>query len=358
MSENLTTLNIVSAGQPLTYRVPVYNIKALVIGNESGYTCTVTLVGGDVQKTLYPSTVDWYQVTDGFKGDVIVLPTPLLNNLSSFPATSIIIDAIHLNDPEEASMYPVSLNRNTNIGNSVSTSVTSTNAIDNENNPAGTSIIKSIVSGDGTNQAVSLTNDAVFTLGDAAHHGSISIDNGKITSDGSGDLTVGGTLSVTGASTVTGVFTATAAGGSTVSNAVQLNGGNNLPAGRLGIAADGDILDANAANDVYLKARGTGGGGVHMQVPGGTDIVTFDSFGLNMHGHKITLNVGGLKDINQGTVAANGTVNHGLSGTPAAVLLTTNNGTNSSTNGAYSYTTTQFSVFMANPMTTEWWCYR
>ena len=111
MSENLTTLNIVAAGQPIPYRIPVYNIKALVIGNESGYTCTVTLLGGDVSKTLYPSTVDWFQVTDGFKGDLVVLPTTLLTNLSSYTGASVIVDAIGLNDPEEASMYPMALPR-------------------------------------------------------------------------------------------------------------------------------------------------------------------------------------------------------------------------------------------------------
>ena len=111
MSENLTTLNIVAAGQALTYRVPVYNIKALVIGNESGYTCTVTLLGGDVSKTLYPSTVDWFQVTEGFKGDLVVLPTTLLTNLSSYTGASVIVDAIANNDPEEASMYPMALPR-------------------------------------------------------------------------------------------------------------------------------------------------------------------------------------------------------------------------------------------------------
>jgi hypothetical protein len=111
MSENLTTLNIATAGQVLTYRVPVYNIKALVIGNESGYTCTVTLVGGNVSKTLYPSTVDWFQVTDGFKGDVSIQANAVLNNISSYTANSLIIDAIEKNDPEEASMYPMSLPR-------------------------------------------------------------------------------------------------------------------------------------------------------------------------------------------------------------------------------------------------------
>jgi hypothetical protein len=65
----------------------------------------------------------------------------------------------------------------------------SATAINNTGNAAGTSVLASTVSGDGT-PAVSLNNDGTLVLGNGTHPGSVSLDNAKITSDGSGNLTV------------------------------------------------------------------------------------------------------------------------------------------------------------------------
>jgi hypothetical protein len=76
-------------------------------------------------------------------------------------------------DEHVAGTYPMSLIYLLNLGNSVPLS-TSATSIANTGNPAGTDILTAQVSGDGGN-AVVLTNDAMFTLGDALHPGLMTV---------------------------------------------------------------------------------------------------------------------------------------------------------------------------------------
>src|ERR1700737_1019074 len=108
MSSSLGSLAIV-ANTAATFSAPNSGVKAILIGNESGLTVTITMESGGVQKTLYPSVLDWFAVNPGFTGTIKITPTVILNNSSSFPSSSLIFDAIGLNDPEQASMYPISL---------------------------------------------------------------------------------------------------------------------------------------------------------------------------------------------------------------------------------------------------------
>lgn len=173
MSMSLGTLAI-TASKPVIFQAPNDGVKAILIGCESGLTCTVTMESGGVQKTLYPGTVDWFSVNKGFNGNIKISPIAILNNVSTFPASTLVFDAIGLNDSEQASMYPLALpSRNTNIGNSVNTVGGGSNFIQNDANNTGTSIMEATVSGDSAS-AVSLTNDAIMTLGSAAHKGSLT----------------------------------------------------------------------------------------------------------------------------------------------------------------------------------------
>lgn len=197
MSSSLGPL-VIAANAATSFQTPNDGVKAILIGNESGLTVTITMESGGVQKTLYPSTLDWFQVNKGFTGNIKITPTVILNNISTFPSSSLIFDAIGLNDPEDASMYPVSLNRSMTVGGNVSTVGGTSSAIANDNNVAGSQIIESTVKSDGAS-AVSLTNDAVFVLGDVAHPGSLTA---------AGPATINNSLFVSG-----GAFTTTLDGG-------------------------------------------------------------------------------------------------------------------------------------------------
>jgi len=84
-------------------------------------------------------------------------------------------------------IFPATLVRQTNVGNSIKTAQVGVSTLVNDGNAAGTQFIEASVLGDST--SVSLTNDGIFKLGTAAHPGSVSFDNATITSNGAGTLT-------------------------------------------------------------------------------------------------------------------------------------------------------------------------
>lgn len=75
---------------------------------------------------------------------------------------------------------------------------TATNII-NDGTTAGATVLEATVGAESVS-SVKLTNDAKFTLGSVNHTGSMSLDNGKFTTDGSGNLSMQN-LTTTGAVT-------------------------------------------------------------------------------------------------------------------------------------------------------------
>lgn len=57
----------------------------------------------------------------------------------------------------------------------------------NDKNVAGTQMCETTVSGDGSS-CITLTNDGVFSVGNATHPGKFSCDNGAVATDGSGNV--------------------------------------------------------------------------------------------------------------------------------------------------------------------------
>jgi hypothetical protein len=160
-----------------------------------------------------------------------------------------------------------------------------------------------------------------------------------------------GNLTVDGTTTLTGALTATNAS-SLVQKANTLADIANLPGGRLGVSAAGDVLDAASSTATYIKSRGAGGG-FHFQTPDGSDQVTIDNVG-NVAMFGFTMRTGGMHDLNNGSNLS-GTINHGLvGGTPSWVLATCNTTSSSATTGAYSYTTTQFGLTVGGGLNAEW----
>ncbi len=172
MSFTLGTLAI-SSGVNATFQAPSDGSKAVLIGNESGLTVTVIMEGGGVGKTLYPGTVDWFQINRGFTGTIIIRPVALLNNSSTWPASSLQFDSIGINDPEQAFSYPFNLNRSSNIGNTIPVNTSTSNLV-NDTNPTGTTIVEATVSGDGAS-SVKLTNNGGLTLGSSTRKGQLAI---------------------------------------------------------------------------------------------------------------------------------------------------------------------------------------
>ncbi|SRR6266487_216490 len=118
MSRQLGSL-IIASGVKDVFKAPNTGVKAILIGNDSGLTCTITMESGGVEKTLYPGMMDWFQVNTGFTGNIKIRPYTVLNNVAAWPASSLIFDAIGTNDPEHSSSFPITLFRVINAGNSV-----------------------------------------------------------------------------------------------------------------------------------------------------------------------------------------------------------------------------------------------
>jgi hypothetical protein len=361
VSSFLGTL-VIAANTRDSFDAPNDGVKAILIGNESGFTVTVTMESGGVQKTLYPSTVDWFEVRKGFSGKILVNPLVVLNNTATFPASSLIFDAIGLNDPEQATMYPIALPRNTNIGNTVST--TSVNTLTNEGNSVGTEIIDT---GTPSNsRLMDFFNDHfVWSVEQSTVKHQVlkgQTSGSPLLAGQAGDTSeVAGALKVNQATTLVGSLSADNGaiitdGAGKITTISQILGWI-LGTKTLGQASAGDILDANTTNQTYLK--GGAAGAIFMQPASGTTSWSFDNNGdLTIHANAgLNFNVGRIKDINNGS-ALSGTINHGLSGTPGAVVNTCNTASSSATVGAYSYTSTQFGMTIGGSLNGRWVAYR
>lgn len=290
MSYSLGTLTI-TGGAKTTFEAPIEGVQAVLIGCESGLTCTVTMESGGVQKTLYPGTVDWFAVRKGFTGNILISPVAILNNVATFPASTLIFDAIGLNDSEQASMYPLALPaRNTNIGNAVNTVGGLATGIQNDNNGVGTSIVESTVSGD-SGSAVSLTNSGHLLLGTINNNGVLEVVGslGNVTIDSTGKLIVDNRI---------------------LANLIVAETGNDF------------AIDVATAHKIALQVNNA-------------DVVDISASGLSILSGKVNLLSGAVSrmSIFSGTVNnAGGLINHNLGAVPDIVLfIETNTGTDTNT---------------------------
>lgn len=179
--------------------------------------------------------------------------------------------------------------------------------------------------GSGAGVILGDANNAVFFAEVAGSHqvdgnlivfGSSSLDAGDLQTDGAGNVTKIGTIN--------GVY-------------LDNNAGSSLA--RIGTSAAnaGNVLDAPTTGGVYIKSPSNGT--FNFQSPNGTTRWS-------------------MAAMNTGTIGGSGTFNHGLGGTPQAVLLTPQSSGNTTTVSAYSYTSTQFTTTIFTSMTIRWWAYR
>lgn len=152
----------ISSGQPVTENVGGSGLSGIVIGNESGYTCTVEMVGANTVRTLYPGVVDWFPVQNGvnWNGKVKITPSADLSNVSDWPSTFIYIDTFGTNE-RPAGTYPFSLFRTGNVGNMVNTTMGGSNTLQNDNNAGTTEFLEATETGSPTsNYSFKASGDA------------------------------------------------------------------------------------------------------------------------------------------------------------------------------------------------------
>ncbi len=105
---NLGSITIASSTNT-TFTTPSDGMQGIIIGNLSGLTCTISMVGGGIAKTLYPSNVDFFPIKKGFTGVISIVPVSTLSNVSSFSANTLIFDAVGINEAINVNSYPMIL---------------------------------------------------------------------------------------------------------------------------------------------------------------------------------------------------------------------------------------------------------
>lgn len=352
------------------------NRGKVLVYNESNINLTLTFSNQDT--TYIPAWMAMVYCVHDLPSPVVTWTQLQQLAAASSPISQVVIETY---DPGEAlaGVYPAALVRQTNIGNAVNTVSGTSASIQNDGNTGGTTIIESTPSGAGAstwqadnsgnltvkgNNAGTLTALLQLIAGAspavkiaaasivAEVLGGLKVDG---TFESAGAATCDSTLAVTGTSTFTGAITGTNTSNALVSSI--LRGTTNLPLGTLGISASADIIDASGDN-TYVKSRNLGN--IIMQAPNGTSTWQFDNSGANFScvgGGGINFNIGRIKDINNGS-ALSGTINHGLSGTPGAVLATCNSSGSSATVGASNYTSTQFTLTIGGGLNGRWVAYR
>ncbi len=282
MSVNLGKFPL-TAGVIFMENVGGTGLGGVILGNESGLTCQVTLPGANIQRTLFAGTVDFFEVPKNlsWSGNLSVMPTATLTNSGNYPGSYLHIDII---GPDESirGIYPMALPRLNNIGNVVNFGMAAT-SITNDGNTAGTNIVEATVGGD-SSSAVSLLNSGHLTLGSVnnnavvqligaignflfASSGAVTIDNrlncNLIIAEASNDLT----LQAGSGNKVTIVVN-----GVNILNATS--GGVIIPGGQIGKASAADLLDA-AGSDTFLKATNH----IYFQVANGHTVMSIDANG-------------------------------------------------------------------------------
>jgi hypothetical protein len=330
------------------------SISAIRVANESAYSLRVEMEGngGNYPIDAFTGDVIYVKQYPGWSGAITITAQLILTNIGGAPSTKAQLTIFGVNETVSGT-YPIAYNRLTNTGNVVTTSGGSVAQLVNDGNPAGTQIIEATVSGD-VASAVSMTNDGIIVIGTAANKGSftligpISIDNGAIVSNGSGQLTITGTVKATQfdsslyrdsagndgmvitAGTLTRIQSATQVVAQVPAGSTQFAVTNALTTISNGfVANNGETVNngsftVNSANVNF------------------TNIINANS-GLNLIENF-------LHGITSGTFTSTGsnqTINHGMAGTPFAVLCECDDTTSTTTHSAFSYTSTNF-TFRAN----------
>jgi hypothetical protein len=234
MSINLTQVSITGAPFNLdTQYIPLKSIGWIEFLNESAYTLQVQIGGLNITIPAwydYPLQIQqksgniWLPVSAAAL-PVTVNPTLLAPQLTA--PSQMLLSTLYLTGETPAIVTPQPLVRQTYIPNKVTTVGGTATQLQNDGNGAGASTIETTVSGDGAS-AVTLDNAGNLALGNNGRAGSIqvkgggsiggngllystqssgfalsiqaksSLDNGAMSTDGAGNLTIAKALLTTG----------------------------------------------------------------------------------------------------------------------------------------------------------------
>ena len=327
-----------------TFTVPQSSANGkMVVYNESNISLQFTFQNGH---TAYVPA--WTAVLfAGPFGNVNVTwaQQTILSGAGQAPLSQVVVETYDCHEPVPGT-FPAPLVRQANVGNSLNLS-TSTTSIVNDGNAAGTQIVEATPSGDASS-AVKLTNDGKLTIGNATHPGQISLDNGKITSDGSGDLTVGGTLSATGNTFLSGTLAVTS--NSSFSNGnvtIDTSGNVTIPNNTsYGIKDSGGtgrgIITLNASNEAQMHGI-TGNGALTLWSDSNAILkILGGSSGVQLLTGTFQLLAGSVSRMTVFNGTGNQTINTGLGTTPTTV--TTDCTTVSGSSQTIGFTNAQSSV--------------
>lgn len=253
----------ISSGQSQILQVGGSGLSGVLIANESGLTCQVSMQGANVTRSLYAGTVDFFPIQKGvnWTGNLIVSPSADLNNISFWPSSFLQIDTFGLGESPSGT-YPINLNRTGNIGNNVSLNVGNSTSVSNDNNASGTEFIEATVLGSPS------SNEAHFNDGSGWIGRWVNPTFTKVFqwfSAGSTALQLGavallteilGNLKVDGDETVTGTGSWNA-GGATIDGSSAFNGSAiNVTTANVGTVNASTINDTTI-NTTTLHATST-----------------------------------------------------------------------------------------------------
>jgi len=257
----------ISAGIPVIENVGGSGLSGILIGNESGLTCTVEMQGANVKRSLYAGTVDFFPIAKGinWNGNLVITPSADLNNISYWPSSFVQIDTFGLNE-RPSGQYPINLNRTGNVGNQVTTAVGSATSVQNDNNAAGTEFVEATVLGSPSSNTA-MFNDGSGWLGRwnnptftkifqwfSSGTTALQLGASAFLSEFLGNLKVDGTTELVGAATldstlaVTGTATFHASG-------VTIDASNAVNADAVNVnTVNGGTINATTTNTASLSA--------------------------------------------------------------------------------------------------------
>lgn len=135
MSASFGKITII-AGSSQSIDLGGSGLSGALIGNESGLTCQLTFQGANVSRTLYPGTVDFFDLSGKqWTGNLIISPSADLSNVSSWPGSYLQIDTFGVGE-RPGGLYPLSLNRANNVGGIVNTNAGGANTVTYDGHPA------------------------------------------------------------------------------------------------------------------------------------------------------------------------------------------------------------------------------
>jgi hypothetical protein len=322
----------------------------ILLYNESFYNIKIDFLNGN-QDILHAWEARWWPL-DGDTKEVDWTIDSTLTVLSA--PISLVMGSLYDANEELPGTYPISLIRQTNIGNATPLS-SSTTAIVNTGNAPGQSIISAQPS------------DAASATWSADNSGNLTVKG-----DNAGTLTtllqlIAGAspaLKLAAAAILTEVLGPLQADSNIIlPNAISLQAKDAGGTAR-------NLLEVDASNNANLLAV-TVGGVVQIVDASGAVIAAFvdantaqsvDGANSSMSVGKVFFSIGSIKAISTGTITTSGsvTVNHGLSGTPQAVWCDCDTSGSTATTSTSAYTSTQFTLLNGSgvSLTFRWIAFR